>query len=142
MPDLEDENFQDVVSLHFKRIVDSVNTKEGSIYQPIENASFIQLFNPADTQNNRNVYRKCFDLVMLNGGVIPANTTVSFPHGITSLTNTFLIFASCTATGPSKYFTVVYTNVGGTVTGVWLDSTNVNFTNPTSSNLTQAFVMA
>jgi len=126
--------FDEVLSLSYKRTADAVNTKVGGLFFLQEQATFKQLYVTDNPQSSRFVYRTVFDLVKLNAGNIGAAATVTFPHGISSLTNTMLIYASCTSTD-HKFFTVVYPDV-------YLDSTNVNFTNPLLVQLTQCIVIA
>jgi hypothetical protein len=118
----------------YKKIANVVNTKVGGLFNPSEVATYKLLASATPEQQNRNVYRKLFDLVDLNAGNIGAGATVAFPHNINGLVNTMVIYASCTSTDPI-YFTVVYPDV-------YLDATNVNFTNPLGVALTQAIVIA
>lgn len=131
---LEPDQLRNTLDISYKRIVSSVNTKEGALYTLDEQANFKKVYDINDTQNFRSGYRKVFDLVDLNGGNIGAGATVAFPHNITGLFNTIIIYASCTSVTPI-YFTVVYPNV-------YLDAVNVNFTNPLGVALTQAMVVA
>jgi len=135
-PDKDDDEFNDILSLTYKRIADNSNTKEGALYLLNEIANFRQFYTPSNPQKNRNSYRKVFDLVVLNGGVIGPGAAVSFVHGITGLKETDLIYASCTSTDASpRRFSIM----GITV---YLDNTNVFFTNPLGVSLSQAIVVA
>lgn len=135
-PETDDDNFNEVLSLTYKRIADSSNTKEGALYTLSEVANFRKFFTPANPQNTRNSYRKVFDLVALNAGNIGAGAAVSFAHNITGLKESDLIYASCTSTDASpKRFSIM----GITV---YLDNTNVYFTNPLGVSLSQAIVVA
>lgn len=125
----DDERFKDTLSLWAKRVANAVNTKEGSLYSLQEFFNFKLYYTVGDTQNFRNTYRKCFDLVDLNGGNIGPATTVAFPHGITGLFEGTLIYAGCTSVTPT-YFSVM-----GQPT-IYLDSVNINFTNPLPVALT------
>lgn len=118
----------------YKKIANVMNTKVGGLFNPNEVATYKLLASTTPEQQNRNVYRKVFDLVDLNGGNIGAGAAVSFAHNITGLVNTMVIYASCTSVTPT-YFTVVYPDV-------YLDATNVNFTNPLGVALSQAIVIA
>lgn len=133
-PEPNDPNFVDVLSLDRKRISDSVNTKVGGLYQLEEVASFKQVFTPNDPQKLRNGYRATFDLVTLNGGPIAPGAMVPVPHGLTNLVSTLQLYVGCTNTTP-QYFQVVYPDV-------YLDNTNINFTNPSAANLTSAVLVA
>lgn len=77
-PDTED--FNNMLSLSYKRIVDSVNYKEGSLYTLKEIANFQRFFPNTNvssdgTFNFRNGYRTTFDFVKLNGGNIGIGVT-------------------------------------------------------------------
>lgn len=134
-PDPDDPNFVDVLSLDRKRISDSMNTKVGGLYQLQELASFKQIFTSADPQKLRNGYRFPFDLVSLNGGVpIPPGAMAPIPHGIVSLEDPIIIYVSCRNTAGER-FTVVYPYI-------ILDDVNINFTNPSATNLTFAMLVA
>lgn len=113
----------ETISLIYKRIANSVNSKEQALYTLAESPTFKLFYTRDDPQIFRNVYRKTFDMVDLNGGIpIPAGATVSFPHGITGLANTSIIYASVTTSEP-RFFSFMYPNV-------FLTSTNVVVTNP------------
>src|SRR5271170_5837914 len=84
--DLEDtgEDLVATISLIYKRIANAVNGKESALYSLQEKGSLQSYFITLNPQQCRNVYRKCFDMVNLNGGVnIPAGGTVSFATNIT-----------------------------------------------------------
>lgn len=130
-PSPDDINFNDILSLTYKRIASSVNTKEGAFYLLNENATFKQYFTRNNPQINRNVYRKTFDLIQLNGGNIGAGATIAFPHGITGLFNCAITYVGCTSTNPYYFSLMNYPTI-------YLDSVNINFTNPTALILTQA----
>lgn len=131
---LESEEFNNQISLTYKRIADSVNKKEGSLYLTQEIANFKQYFTANDPQTTRNAYRKTFDIVALNGGVVAPAATVTFPHGITGLLYTALIYAGCANSG-GEFFTVVYPQA-------YLTTTDVVFTNSSASDVTQCYVVA
>lgn len=109
------------------------NTKEAGNYNIAEILTFKQYFITGNPQKRRNVYRKCFDLVNLNGGNIAASATVAFAHGISNLTDAVLIYVSCVTTDP-EYFTMVYPDIH-------LDGTNINFTNSHASAVTSALAV-
>lgn len=99
----EQESFIEVLTLLYKRIADSVNKKEGSLYLLQELANFQQFFVQNDPQRIRNGYRRVFILD-------PA--TLTFNHnitGITQITNYWAI--ANTATGFRKVPFVDTTNV-------------------------------
>ena len=127
------EDLRTALTDSYKKIANVMNTKVGGLYNPTEVATYKLLAAPSPLQPNRNVYRKTLDLVTLNGGNIGAGAVVAFPHGISSVTNTLIIYASCTSTS-SVFFTVVYPNV-------FLDATLVHFTNPLAATLSQCNVI-
>lgn len=130
----EPERFHETLQLWVKRATNTVNTKTGGLFslQELYNSNQYYIIN--DTGSFRNVYRKVFDLVNLNSGNIPASATVAFPHGITGLFNTSIIYAGCTSVTPT-YFSVM-----GQPT-VYLDAVNINFTNPIATDLSQVSVV-
>ncbi len=130
----EQELFLDIMTNTYKRIADAVNRKEGGVYSLQENATFKQYPTANDPQKTKNTYRKTFDMVSLNAGNIGGGATVSFPHNITGIVCGTMIFAGCASTDP-RYFTVVYPDV-------YLDATNVVFTNPLGTAVTQCYVVA
>lgn len=69
------KQLQETLSLLFKNIINTVNTKEGGIYSLQENANFAQYYTLGNPNQFRNAYRTTFDLVSLNGGNIPVGTT-------------------------------------------------------------------
>lgn len=127
------EAFDQTFSVHMKRISDSVNTKEGALYLLNEIANFKQYFTQGNPQVNRAAYRKTFDLVNLNGGNIAPGAMAPVAHGISGISSAALIYVGCTNTTPN-YFTVVYPNI-------YLDNTNIYFTNPSAAPLTQAYAV-
>lgn len=129
------DNLIPTISLIYKRIANSVNGKESALYSIAEISTFIQYFTIDNPQKFRNVYRKCFDMVSLNGGNIPAGGTVSFAHNITGLFESALIYANATNTTGQR-FSFMYPNV-------YLNATNVVVVNPDPANpLTQCDVIA
>lgn len=77
----DQEQFLETLSLAYKRIVDSMNSKEGSLYLLEEIASYNQYFPTSVSSSSssslimRQGYRMTYDLVDLNGGPIPVGTT-------------------------------------------------------------------
>ena len=97
------------MELMVKRINSVMNTKEGSLYTPLEIASFNLYFKNSDTQNFRNVYRKTFDMVALNGGNLNPATTYSFAHGIDTIVTPTRIFGTATNTvAPISFLPLPY----------------------------------
>lgn len=116
--------------LYLKKLADVINKKEGSVYSLAENATFNQYPVTSNPQSTRNVYRKCFDMVDLNGGNIASGATVFFPHNITGIVQGTMITVGCAST-TNQFFTVVYPDC-------YMDATNVYFTNPNPSAVTKA----
>ena len=134
LPELQDEKlFVERLEKLLKDVSSIMNTKQGGLFTLQEILAFKQIFTITDPQNFRNVYRKSFDLVDLNGGNIAGGATVNFAHGITDLMDSVLIYVSCVTTNP-EYFTSVYPYI-------WLDATNINFTNPHASAVTSAIAI-
>lgn len=134
--DLPDEprEFKNELLLWIKRVADSVNRKEGSVYSLSESASFKQYPITGNPQQFNNVYRKTFDLRSLNGNVnIPGAGTIGpFPTGITGMTQVALSYVGCTDTNGDT-FSVMYPDL------VFNINTNtITFTNPSASPLTRA----
>lgn len=75
----DEKNFLDTLSLDRKHIADAMNTKEGALYQLIEQSTFQQYYS-TDVDNKfitRNTYRRVYDLVSLNGNFsIPVGVTI------------------------------------------------------------------
>ncbi len=71
----QENGFQDILLLYLRRVANAVNTKESGLFLLQENAAFEQWYQTANPQQNRNAYRITVDLVLLNGGNIPAGAT-------------------------------------------------------------------
>lgn len=71
----QESGFQDILLLYLRRVANAVNTKESGLFLLQENAAFEQWYQTANPQQNRNAYRITVDLVLLNGGNIPAGAT-------------------------------------------------------------------
>lgn len=146
-PQASSSNFIDILTLDRKRIVDSLNTKEGALHLLQELATFQQYFsiNSTDLQTNRNGYRATFDLVALNLGVpIPVGVT---PLTLTATTQPTLIdgilfpvngYGGATIAGPIYIFLndpQVYVRFDNTVPLAQV----IIVTNNSGSALTQAY---
>ena len=136
--DFEDsgDNLIPMISQIYKRIANSVNGKESALYSLQEKGTFQLYFIPTDPMQFRNVFRKCFDMVSLNGNVnIPVGAApVTFAHGITGIFESAFIYANATNT-IGRRFSFVYPYV-------YLDGTNVVIVNPDANALTQCDVIA
>ena len=137
------QEFIDTLSLLYKRIANSVNTKEGAIYLPLEIATFQLYFTSNDPQRLRNTYRKTFDMVDLNGGNIAPGATASFSHDIIGIVACTRIFGTATTTdAPVRYIPLPYVSqISAENVQIYLTPTNVVLVNGTST-LTQAYITA
>lgn len=143
----EKPEFNDILTLAYRRAVDAINTKEGGLYLLGEIATFKQVYNlnpPSGVYSqsvNRNLYRKTWDLIEENGGVnIPNGNSVNVAHNITGLKDGFLIYATITtddAGNPRYTITGPSTNPD-----VYLTDTNIVFNNNTGFNVTQGIFVA
>ncbi len=132
----DEERFHEFLSLNIKRTASTVNTKTGGLYNLEEQFNSNQFYTANNPNIFRNVYRKTFDLVLITGAPIGAGAAIVTPHAITGLFETALIYASCKSVEATpRFFTVVYPDV-------FLDSTNINFTNPLGVTLSQCVVVA
>ena len=76
--------FNEQVTLLYKRIANSTNTKTGGLHDKVERYNSDQYFT-ATPNLYRNVYRKSFDLIELAGGNIAPGATVTAAHGIVGI---------------------------------------------------------
>lgn len=127
----DQDHLLELLETTYKRIANAMNTKEGALYLLQEIATFKQWYTKNNPQVNRNVYRRTFDLVALNGGNIGAGATVAFNHGITTIFNTAITYVCCTSTVPEYFSVMMYPYV-------FANATQISFTNPSASALTQA----
>ncbi len=136
-PNPDDPDFLTILDITYKRIVNSVNTKEGALYLLNELANFKQYYTQGNPQVNRNSYRKTFDMVDLNGAPIGAGATVSKSHNIIGISDTAIIYAGCTSpSDPTfNFFSVMYPYA-------YLTTTNVVFVNPLGSIVTKCNLVA
>lgn len=78
----DEQDFDRTLMLYLRRMANATNTKEQGLYLLQETGNFQQWFtyltgtSTPDPQQNRNDYRTTVDLVALNGGNIPAGTTI------------------------------------------------------------------
>lgn len=134
LPDLDNkELFVERLEAILKEITDSVNQKDGGLYTKDETASSQQYYNPDDPQEFRNVYRKVFDLIDLNGANVGASASLSYPHEMVGVSGSAMISANCTDSD-GKMFTVVYPDVH-------INEDDLFFTNPVALELLQCDVV-
>ena len=118
------EEFDESLSLTYKRIVDSVNRKEGSLYQLQEQATFQQYFTVGNPQVNRNGYR-----MVVNFGTLPNTGPKSVAHGISFNSNfsTTRIYGSATDPTGLLYIPLPFASpTAANNIELYLDATNVN----------------
>jgi len=141
----DDGKLLETLTLIYKRIAQSVNTKEGGLFSLQELFSSQQYFTLGNPQQFRNVYRKVFDMVSLNGGPIAAGATVTAAHSITGIVAPTHIYGGATnSDAPVKFIPLPY--VSATVVTdqvqIYMTSTNVVLVNgATQTDLTQAYVV-
>lgn len=140
----EPELLRQLLANHLRDISNSVNSKEGGLYSLLEQYCSNQYFILTNPQLFRNVYRKTFDMVDLNGGPIVAGATASFAHNITGVVAATRIFGTATNSDvPPKFIPLPYASAT-LVTDqvqVYMTSTNVVIINgSTQTDLTQCYV--
>ena len=142
----EQQKFLETLTLLYKRIANCVNTKEGGLFSLQELFDSQQYFIQGNPNNFRNVYRKVFDMVNLNGGPIGAGATATFAHNITGIVAPTHIYGGATNSDvPVKFIPLNY--VSATVVTdqvqIYLTPTNVVLVNgATQTALTQAYIVA
>jgi hypothetical protein len=118
--------FQDTISLLYKRIASSVNTKEGALYALKEQATFQQYYKSSDPQNFRAVYRTVVDF-----GTLPNAGVKTVAHNIPFDSNYTLTRLYGASTDPTALTYIALPHVSITpANGVSLviDATNVIIT--------------
>tara|TARA_R110000868_G_scaffold324167_2_gene585054 strand:+ start:1469 stop:1942 length:474 start_codon:yes stop_codon:yes gene_type:complete len=132
--DVKKPEFNDILNLQYRRIVDSVNSKEGAFYLLKELANFKQIYTLNNPQKNRNSYRTTLDIINLNGGVIAPAGNANVDHGISNATDSVLIYCSC-KNSAGQLFTLVYPDA-------YITATKAVVNNISASNITQAMFVA
>lgn len=144
LPKEQDELIKSLEQL-YKRIANSVNTKEGSLYSLQELGNFQQFFTLNNPQQFRNVYRKVFDIIDLNGGNIAAGATATVAHNISGLSVPVHIYGTATNSDATiRYMPLPYaSNAANRSIELYLTSTNVVVVNGSAQTaLTQCYVVA
>lgn len=126
--------FQERLEELLRDIANNVNGKIGGVYDMYEKGTGEQYFIDNNPQRYRQVYRKTFDMVDENGGNIAPAATVTAAHNISQVKESAHIWANCTAT-TGECFSLMGVDV-------FVDATNVSFTNNTAFTLSQADVIA
>jgi hypothetical protein len=140
----EQQDFLIRLTLAYKEIVDSMNTKIGGIYLLGEIAAYKLYFPTSLTLETyaslilRNVYRSTFDLIAMNGGapIGPGVTVLSVPPNqlITSITTPVLLQGVATVAGP-KYVAIPSMNIDVVFDNTVPTAQTVVITNNFGSNL-------
>lgn len=135
LPNIDEKYlFAEKVEDYLKDITSAVNSKEEGQYL-LQEKGPSSLYYSKDIEGPlRDVYRKTFDFVKLNGGSIAGGETVQQAHEITGLFESAGIYAHCTSVD-GLYFTVVFPDIR-------LDRTSVIFTNPHTEALVQCDVVS
>lgn len=123
-PPANDANFEDVLTLSYKRTANAVNTKEGALYSLQEVATFQQyFFSSTNSQQFRPTYR-----MTVNFGALPAAGLKSVAHGIAFNSQYRLTRMYGAATDPIAllYIPLPYASPAGDSIALYADSTNVN----------------
>jgi len=134
LPSLEDQReFIGYLEILLRNISNTVNSKTGGLNTLNETVTGDQYYTEDNPQSFRNVYRKTFDLVNLNGADIPPGALGAIAHNIDGVIESAGIYAHRTAiTG--EIFTLVYPDI-------YIDSTSIFFNNPFGVQLTQADIV-
>jgi len=125
IPETGNEDFDEIITLIYKRIANIVNTKEGALYDFNEVATFQQFFSSQPF-----VYRPTYRKVVDCGALPGAGLSKTVAHGIpfnSNYTVTHIFGASSDPTA-LQYIPLPYVdsvNPGFDV-GVWVDGNNVN----------------
>jgi hypothetical protein len=128
--------FNDVLNLQYRRIVDSVNSKEGAFYLLKELANFKQIYTLNNPQKNRNSYRLTVDLINFPGSVsnIASGATKTVNYASPSIVDSVLVYCSCKDTN-GKLFTL-------TGPDVYITTTQISVKNTSTATVTQAMFVA
>lgn len=94
IPDKWDESIE-ILTEYFRKIVDSLNTKDIGEYNTVETVNGQSWFTSGDANKQRNVYRKVIDF-----GALPNAASKTALHGITTTQNTVFTRIYGTATDP------------------------------------------
>ena len=134
LPSLDNgREFVGYLERQLRNISNTVNGKSGGLNTLNETITGDQYYTTGDPQKFRNVFRKTFDLVEINGGNIPPGALAPVSHNITSIFESAGIYAHCTSV-TGEIFTLVYPDI-------YLNATNILFNNPLGVNLKQADIV-
>lgn len=119
----EPKKMREFLQEQIKRISSVVNTKEGALYIPIEQASFNKYFTKGDPQTFRDGYRMVVDF-----GALPAAGSKSVPHNIPFDSNYVLtdLYAAASDTKNLNYLIIPY--AGTNNIKIDLNATDVTIT--------------
>lgn len=76
----------------YSDMANQINSREVALYEQTEILTGQKFFDPADVQNRKPVYRKCFSF-----GAIAPGGAANFAHGITDLTALTHMYGTCIA---------------------------------------------
>ena len=121
----EPDLFKNTITDTYKRIANSVNTKEAGLYNLKEQATGQQYFTEGDSQKFRNIYR-----MTVNFGELPNTTTKSVPHNIDLNDKVAMtrIFGAASDPTNFEYIPIPYVSTTGDHIELNIDSVNVNIT--------------
>ena len=101
------ESFIEIFDREYKKLIDTVNTKEGGVYLPYESATFKSYANPNNPQGLLNVYRK-----VIYFGSLPNATSKSVSHNInfTSVCTLTQLFGAATDPSTMSYIPLPFSS--------------------------------
>lgn len=133
LPPPDHPDFREILVNSQKDIANTVNGKEGGLYQTTELSNSQQWFISTDTQNFRYGYRTVVDF-----GVLPNTASKSVAHGITNIDANFSItrlYASASDPINFDYIPIPYASPT-LVNNIELSMDNTNVTITTGSDRT------
>lgn len=142
----DQDKFIEQLTLVYKRIVNTVNTKEGGLYSSQEFFSN-QQYSLTDPSTFKNVYRKCFDMTLVAGISTPINTgmTRTITHGISGIVQAVHIYGAAKNSDPTPKFIPLPYVSASTLTDqvqIYATSTDIVLVNGSSqTTLTQATIV-
>ncbi len=134
------EMFRDFVAKRERLTASILNIREIGSYEKVEQLTAQQWFSLTNAPRKpRYTFRKTFDLVDLNGGVIPAGPT-TLPHDILGISIPTRIFGTATASGNYLPLPFVNQTTLGNNIEIFFDNTNININNGYGADLDQCYV--
>lgn len=141
----DQDKFMEAVTLFAKRVVNTLNTKEGGLFSLQELFDSQQYFISGNPNQFRNVYRKVFDIIALNGAPLAPGATFSQPHSIQGFSILTHLYGGATnSDNPPKFIPMPY-NSATTLTNQtesYVTSQNIVVINgATQTALTQCYIV-